>query len=79
MWPILQDFMTNVSASANGKDSGAPGGEVMSQMMAFGMVLGVAFVVVWALIKVAIMIWSRIYLGRPAIAEYLAQHSSVTH
>ena len=63
--PIMEAFYREMAEKNQGPD--------MSQMMGAFMWGGIVVWVLWALVKVGLMIWGRIYLGGEAAKNYIAQ------
>lgn len=64
--PIMSKHMGAIAGNADN-----PGGEMMGQMMQVMTYVGLAFMFVWALAKIGLMIWARLYLNKPATKAYL--------
>tara|TARA_R110002049_G_scaffold2750_9_gene22377 strand:+ start:48174 stop:48818 length:645 start_codon:yes stop_codon:yes gene_type:complete len=65
MGPIMREHMGKIANSGN-----SPGGEAMGQMIQVMTYFGIAFMAVWTIMKIALMIWARVYLNRPATKEF---------
>ena len=65
MGPIMHEYMGKIAGN-----SGGAGGEAMGQMMQAITYVGIGFMVIWTLAKLAMMAWGSRYLNRPATKEY---------
>lgn len=67
MLPVMQESMTKMT------ESSAPGNanmESMQTIQQMSLIIGIVFWGLWALMKIALMLWGRIYMGRQHVKDY---------
>ncbi|TWU36098.1 hypothetical protein [Novipirellula artificiosorum] len=69
MVPITRTYFERMAADQGG------GAAAMAQFSGFAMLIGLAFYAVWALIKLGIMFWGRMYLNRSELDPYFTTES----
>ncbi len=68
MVPVMESYMKKLSSGGEG-----PGGsDAMAQFASIGIIIGIVFWLGWAVIKIGLLIWGRVYLNRPHVVEYLS-------
>jgi len=75
IYPVTQALMEKTAA---GQGNGGAPPAMMKTIQQASMIIGIVFTVGWLTIRLAMVIWGRVYLNRQNVTDYLAGAESKT-